>query len=155
MDQALIRAYLSTVYELPSPQGPVRASLDGDATTDPAQLPELLRGDFAVVTAFNPRSMALPRKVNEGRHIVMRDLLIIGCYRVEPCVGYDEGAVGSWREPSWLVHHMNRDESVAFGRVFRQNMVLVNRSARPELIVTDYTFDDIGTTVVGNWRVRS
>ena len=45
MDQALIRAYLSTVYELPSPHGPVRASLDGDATTDPALLPELLRGD--------------------------------------------------------------------------------------------------------------
>jgi hypothetical protein len=155
MDQALLRAYLASVYELPSPQGPVRASLDGDATTDPSQLPELLRSDFAVVTAFNPRSMALPRKVNEGRHIVMRDLLIIGCYRVEPCVGFEEGAETSWREPSWLVHHMNRDEAIAFGRVFRQNMVLVNRNARPELIVTDYTFDDIGTTVVGNWRVRA
>ncbi len=155
MDQALLRAYLSSLYEFPSPQGLVRVSLDGDAATDPLALPELLRTDFAAITAFNPRSMALPRKVNEARHLVMRDLLIIGCYRVEPCLAFEEGAETAWREPSWLVHHMNRDEAIAFGRVFRQNMVLVNRGARPELIVTDYTFDDVGTTIVGNWRLRS
>ena len=155
MDQALLRAYLSAVYELPSSNGPVRASLDGDATTDTALLPDLLRSEFAVVTAYNPRSMVLPRKTNEGRHFVMRDLLIIGCYRVEPCIGYEENGEGTWREPSWLVHHMNRDEAIAYGRVFHQNMVLVNRGARPELVVTDYTFDDVGTTVVGHWRVRT
>jgi Protein of unknown function (DUF3293) len=118
-------------------------------------LPELLQRPFAVLTAYNPRSMLLPRKVNEARHQVMRDLLILGVYRVEGCVGYEEDPEGTWREPSWIVHGMDRDEAVAFGRVFRQNTVLMCRGSRPELIVTDPTCDDVGKTYVGNWRVRS
>ncbi len=27
------------------------------------------------------------------------------------------------REPAWLVHAMDREEAVAFGRVFRQNTI--------------------------------
>jgi hypothetical protein len=155
MDQTLLRQYLATVYEFPSPQGPIRASLDGDAVTNPSTLPELLTKTFAVLTAYNPRSMLLPRKVNEGRHVVLRDLLILGCYRVEACVGFEDDPDGAWREPSWFVHGMDRDEAVAFGRVFRQNAILINRQGRPELVVTDPTFDDVGVTVAGNWRVRT
>jgi hypothetical protein len=80
--------------------------------------------------AYNPRSMLLPRKVNEQRHQVMRDLLILGVYRVEACVGYEEDPEGTWREPSWLVHGMDREEAIAFGRVFRQNAVLTCRGAQ-------------------------
>jgi hypothetical protein len=155
MDPNLLRNYLSTVYELPSPNGPVRASLDGDIVADLTSLPEVLTRPFSILTAYNPRSMLLPRKVNEARHMVMRDLLILGCYRVEACVGYEEEPEGTWREPSWLVHEMDKDEAVAFGRVFRQNSIVLCRSGRPELIVTDPTCDDIGRTIVGNWRVRS
>src|SRR5262249_40063217 len=155
MDQALLRSYLATVYELPTPNGPVRPSLDGDVVNDPSTLPELLTKGFTVLTAYNPRSMLLPRKVNEGRHLVLRDLLILGCYRVEACVGYEEEPEGTWREPSWLVHGMERDEAIACGRVFRQNTILVCRNGRPELIATDPTCDDIGKTYVGNWRVRN
>lgn len=155
MDQNLLRGYLATVYELPTTSGSLRVSLDGDIVTDPSTLPELLQRPFALLTAYNPRSMLLPRKVNEARHIVMRDLLILGVYRVEACVGYEEDPEGTWREPSWLVHGMDRDEAIAFGRVFRQNTVVLCRSARPELIVTDPTCDDVGRTTVGNWRVRS
>jgi hypothetical protein len=99
--------------------------------------------------------MLLPRKVNEGRHSVLRDLLVLGCYRVESAIGYEEEPEGTWREPSWLVHDISRDEAIAFGRVFRQNSVVFCRSARPELIVTDATCDDIGKTFLGNWRVRT
>ena len=155
METSLLRSYLATVYELPSANGPVRASLDGDVVTDPSTLPELLTRPFVVLTAYNPRSMLLPRKVNESRHVVLRDLLILGCYRVESCVGYEEDPEGTWREPSWLVHGMDRDEAIAFGRVFRQNSILVCKGARPELIVTDPTCDDLARSVVGNWRVRS
>ncbi len=155
MDQTLLRNYLATVYELPSVQGPVRASLDGDIVSDPTSLPELLTRSFAVLTAYNPRSMLLPRKVNDGRHLVLRDLLILGCYRVEACVGHEDDPEGTWREPSWLVHGMDRDEAIAFGRVFRQNAILFCNNSRPELIVTDPTFDDVGKTIVGNWRVRT
>jgi hypothetical protein len=155
MDQTLLRQYLSTVYELPTPNGPLRVSMDGDIITDPSKLPEQLTRPFALLTAYNPRSMLLPRKVNEARHNVMRDLLILGCYRVEPCVGYDEEPDGTWREPAWLVHAMDRDEAIAFGRVFRQNTILICRNERPELIVTDPTCDDVGHTVMGNWRVRT
>ena len=155
MDQMLLRQYMATVYELPTVNGPLRVSLDGDVVTDPSTLPELLTKTFTVLTAYNPRSMLLPRKVNEARHVVLRDLLVLGCYRVEQCVGYDEEPEGTWREPSWLVHGMDRDEAVAFGRVFRQNSILVSRNARPELVVTDPTCDDVGRTIVGNWRLRA
>ncbi|HEY3818890.1 MAG TPA: DUF3293 domain-containing protein [Polyangiaceae bacterium] len=155
MDQNLLRSYLATVYELPTPSGPLRVSLDGDIVADTTTLPELLQRPMAILTAYNPRSMLLPRKVNEARHQVMRDLLILGVYRVEGCVGYEEDPEGTWREPSWMVHGMDREEAVAFGRVFRQNTVVMCRGARPELIVTDPTCDDVGRTYVGNWRVRS
>ncbi|HEX3596453.1 MAG TPA: DUF3293 domain-containing protein, partial [Polyangiaceae bacterium] len=97
----------------------------------------------------------LPRRVNETRHVVMRDLLILGCHRVEQCVGYEEEPEGVWREPAWLVHGIEREEAVQFGRTFRQNTIVYCRSSRPELIVTDPTCDPIGKTYQGNWRVRS
>jgi hypothetical protein len=155
MDQSLLRQYLSTVYELPTANGPLRVSLDGDIVSDPSTLPELLTKPFVILTAYNPRSMLLPRKVNDQRHTVMRDMLILGCYRVEACVGYEDDPDSVWREPAWLVHGMDRDEATAFGRVFRQNTVVMCRSARPEVVVTDPTCDDVGKTYVGNWRVRS
>lgn len=154
MDHNLLRQYLATVYDLPTASGPLRVSLDGDIVQDPSALPELLTSSFTILTAFNPRSMLLPRKVNDARHTVLRDLLILGCYRVEQCVGYEEDPEGTWREPSWLVHGLDRDEAIAFGRVFRQNTIVVNRNARPELIVTDPTCDDVARAFVGNWRVR-
>ncbi|HEY4011869.1 MAG TPA: DUF3293 domain-containing protein [Polyangiaceae bacterium] len=155
MDQNLLRSYLATVYEFSTPAGPVRVSLDGDVVADTAALPELLLKPFALLTGYNPRSMLLPRKVNEQRHQVMRDLLVLGVYRVETCVGYEEDPEGTWREPSWVVHGMDRDEAIAFGRVFRQNTVVVCRNGRPELIVTDPTCDDLGTTHVASWRLRT
>jgi Protein of unknown function (DUF3293) len=154
MDQNLLRSYLATVFEFPTPMGPLRVSLDGD-TTESTALPDLLHRPFAVLTAYNPRSMLLPRKVNDQRHQVMRDLLVLGVYRVEACVAYEEDPEGTWREPSWMVHGMDREEAMAFGRVFRQNTIVLCRDARPELIVTDPTCDDLGRTYSGHWRVRA
>src|SRR4051812_21441563 len=150
MDHNLLRQYLATVYDLPTANGPLRVSLDGDIVQDASSLPELLVRPLTILTAFNPRSMLLPRKVNDSRHSVLRDMLIVGCYRVEACVGYEEDPEGTWREPSWLVHDMDRDEAVSCGRVFRQNTIGVNRSGRPELIVTDPTCDELAKTFVGN-----
>ena len=155
MDHNLLRQYLSTVYDLPSANGSLRVSLDGDVVQDVSTLPELLTRPFTILTAFNPRSMLLPRKVNDARHTVLRDLLVLGCYRVEQCVGYEDDPEGTWREPSWLVHGMDRDEAISFGRVFRQNSIVSNVSGRPELIVTDPTCDELSRTFTGNWRVRS
>jgi hypothetical protein len=47
-----------------------------------------------------------------------------------------------------------RDEAIGFGRTFRQNGIVYCRGARPELIVTDPTLDEIGRTFQGNWRIR-
>lgn len=154
MDQNLLRSYLATVYEFPTPTGLLRASLDGDPVAGTATLPELLQKTFAVLTAYNPRSMLLPRKVNEARHLVMRDLLVLGVYRVEGCVGYEEDPEGTWREPAWLVHGMEREEATAFGRVFRQNTVLVAKDGHAEVVVTDPTCDDLGKSYRGHWRIR-
>ena len=155
MDQNLLRAYFATVYEFPTQTGALRVSLDGENTPPSNALPELLTRQFALLTAYNPRSMLLPRRVNEQRHLVLRDLLILGCYRVEPCVGSEAEPDGVWREPAWLVHGMDRDEAISFGRVFRQNSVVFAHDGRPELIVTDPTADDVGRTFQGNWRLRS
>jgi hypothetical protein len=155
MDQALLRAYFSTVYELQTPSGPLRVSLDGENTLDPHGLPEILTRKFALLTAYNPRSMLLPRKVNDSRHQVMRDLLILGCYRVEPCMGSEAEPEGVWREPTWVVHGMDREEAVAFGRVFRQNTIIHADRGKPELIVTDPTADDVGKAFGANFRIRS
>lgn len=154
MDQNLLRAYLSTVYELPSSEGIVRASLDGEVNKDASALPELLGRRFALLTAYNPRSMLLPRKVNEQRNHVMRELLILGCYRVEPAVGYEDEPEVSWREPAWLVHDIDRQEAMDFGRTFRQNSIVYCADGKPELIVTDPTCDALGQTFPGHWRVR-
>ncbi len=154
MDQNLLRSYFGTVYELPSETAVVRASLDGELVKDTAGLPALLRQPFAILTAYNPRSMLLPRRVNESRHQVLRDLLILGCYRVEHCVGYDEEPEGVWREPAWVVHGIDRDEAIQYGRTFRQNTIVYCRDGRPELVVTDPTCDEVGRTFQGNWRVR-
>jgi hypothetical protein len=99
--------------------------------------------------------MLLPRKVNDSRHVVMRDLLILGCYRVEPCIGSEGEPEGVWREPTWVVHGMDRDEAVAFGRVFRQNTIIHSDRGKPELIVTDPTADDVGKAFGANFRIRS
>lgn len=154
MDQNLLRSYFSTVYELPDDAGVLRVSLDGEAVQDCSTLPALLQTEFAIITAYNPRSMLLPRRVNEQRQHVMRDLLVLGCYRVQGCVGYDEEPEGAWREPAWLVHGIDREEAVYFGRTFRQNTIIFCRSSRPELVVTDPTCDEVGRTHIGNWRVR-
>ena len=154
MDQNLLRSYFGTIYEMPTESGLVRASMDGELVKDLVQLPPLLRQDFAILTAYNPRSMLLPRRVNDARHQVLRDLLILGCCRVEHCVGFDEEPEGVWREPAWLVHNVSREDAILFGRTFRQNTIIYCRSARPELIVTDITCDEIGRTFTGNWRIR-
>ena len=156
MDQQLLRSYFSTIYELPTADGALRASLDGETVKDPTALPELLRTQFAVLTAYNPRSMLLPRRVNEARHQVMRDMLILGCYRVEPCVGFEaEKKESVWREPAWVVHGMDREEVIAFGRVFRQNVVIYSIDARPSIVITDPTADDVGRSFDGHWRPRA
>lgn len=154
MDQSLLRSYFATVYELPSEDGVVRVSMDGELVRDISLLPELLRRDFAILTAYNPRSMLLPRRVNDTRHQVLRDMLVYGCYRVEHCVGFEDEQDGVWREPAWVAHGIDRDEAIQFGRAFRQNTIIYCHSARPELIVTDPTCDDIGKTFQGNWRLR-
>lgn len=155
MDQNLLRSYFTTVYELPLESGLLRASIDGELVRDESALPELLQQTFAIITAYNPRSMLLPRRVNEARHQVMRDLLVLGCYRVEHCVGFEDEPEGVWREPSWLVHGIDRDEAIYFGRTFRQNSIVYCRNARPELVITDPTCDPVGKVYQGNWRVRS
>jgi hypothetical protein len=154
VDQNLLRSYFATVYELPSETSVLRASLDGELVKDADSLPGLLRQTFAILTAYNPRSMLLPRRVNETRHQVMRDLLILGCYRAEHCVGYDEEPEGVWREPAWVVYGIEREEAIHFGRTFRQNTIIYCRDSRPELVVTDPTCDEVGRTFQGNWRIR-
>jgi hypothetical protein len=155
VDQTLLRSYFATSYELPSEDGQIRASIDGEKVSDPSTLHPLLRSRFAILTAYNPRSMLLPRKVNEVRQQVLRDMLVLGRFRVEHCIGYDEEPDGVWREPAWVVHGIERQEAIMFGCAFRQNTIVFVENARPELVVTDTTCDIVGRSFPGHWRVRS
>ena len=74
---------------------------------------------------------------------------------VGPLLGFEDEPEGVWREPAWLVHGMDREEAISFGRVFRQNTIVVCRNGHPELVVTDPTCDDVGRTFLGNWRLRT
>jgi len=64
----------------------------------------------------------------------MRDLLILGCYRVECASGTRRTGRHNGAKPSWLVTASERDEasspSAAF---FRQNSIVRNKGGRPEL----------------------
>jgi hypothetical protein len=155
MDQGLLRSYLSTIYELPTPLGVLRVSLDGEIKSEPDKLPEILTQRFALLTAYNPRSMLLPRRINEQRHHVMRDLLVLGCHRVSQAVGYEEEPDGVWREPTWMVSGISREEAIAFGQVFRQNCVVYCDDGRPSLIITDATLDEIGKAIPAGWHIRT
>jgi len=155
MDQNLLHSYLATVYEFQSPSGLLRVSLDGDSTVDPSVFPDPLTRTFAVLTAYNPRSMLLPRRVNDARHQVLRDLLILGVYRVDQCVGVENEPDGMWREPAWFVHNMDRVEAESFGRVFRQNTIIWSTGGRPMLIVTDPTCDELGRVFPASFRMRA
>jgi len=154
VDQTLLRSYFATSYELPTEDGIIRASIDGELVNDPSSLPPLLRSRFAILTAYNPRSMLLPRKVNEVRQQVLRDMLVLGRFRVEHCIGYDEEPDGVWREPAWVVHGIERQEAIMFGCAFRQNTIILCDEGRPELVVTDTTCDVVGRGFPGHWRVR-
>jgi hypothetical protein len=155
MDQGLLHSYLSTVYEIQSPSGLLHVSLDGDASLNTTLLPEPLTKTFALLTAYNPRSMLLPRRVNDARHQVLRDLLILGVYRVDQCVGFDDEPESAWREPAWFVYNMDRTEAEAFGRVFRQNTIIWSTGGKPELVVTDPTCDELGKAYKASFRVRA
>src|SRR3954464_11140620 len=105
MDQTLLRSYFATVYEFPTQAGTLRASLDGEIVQDHSALPGLLTQRFAVLTAYNKPSMLLPRRVNEQRHFVLRDLLILGCYRVGACVGSEAEPEGVCTGTASLGHN--------------------------------------------------
>jgi len=113
MEQTLLRSYLATVYEFQTASGPLRASIDGAAVQDQASLPELLQRPFVVLTAYNPRSMLLPRKVNDQRHHVMRDMLILGVPRARGASRH--GSCTAWiaarRSPSVACSGRTRSSS--------------------------------------------
>jgi hypothetical protein len=80
--------------------------------------------------------------------------LILGCHRVEHCVGHDEEPDVGFREPAWVAHGIDREQALAFGRTFRQNAIIYCRDCRPELIITDPTCDRLGKSFQGSWRIR-
>jgi hypothetical protein len=158
LDARLLAVYLSTVYELPASAGAVRASLDGDARAAHTRLPDALRARFAIVTAYNPRSVVTAPAVNAQRHRAMHELLLMGGHQVEACVAHGQDAQGAtddtWREPSWFVRDIEREEAIAFGRAFRQNAIVFSDEGRPEIVATDADWDAPGKGYAAAWRVR-
>jgi hypothetical protein len=75
----------------------------------------------AFITAWNPESEGTPREENEARNArLLRDIEALGL-RALPAEGI--GPTG-WREESFLVPGISRDDAVALARKYRQNAIV-------------------------------
>ena len=88
----------------------------------------------AFITAWNPESEGTPLEENEARNAALRgDIEALGL-RVLPAEGI--GPTG-WREESYLVPGITRDDAVALARKYRQNaIVLIAEDGVPRLEIT-------------------
>jgi len=76
----------------------------------------------AFITAWNPRSEGTPREENDARNAALRhDIEALGLPAV-PAEGI--GPTG-WREESYLVPGITREDVVALARKYRQNAIVV------------------------------
>ena len=76
----------------------------------------------AFLTAWNPESEGTPREENETRNAALRgDIEALGL-RVLPAEGI--GPTG-WREESYLLPGISRDDAIALARKYGQNAIVV------------------------------
>lgn len=90
---------------------------------------------WGFLTAWNPRSVALPSRCNARRQAVLLESLA-GRYVLLPGVGFADA--GDWAEPSVFVAPISPGCCRRLGRLFGQRAVLVGRrGGAPELVWCD------------------
>ncbi len=82
---------------------------------------------MAIVTACNPYSRKGSEEDNNRRQRILRDEL--NTYAVYPAEGISKDKL--WREPSFLVLDIRRDDARKLGMRFQQNAVVFARKSEP------------------------
>ncbi|MGI9229358.1 MAG: DUF3293 domain-containing protein [Gammaproteobacteria bacterium] len=87
----------------------------------------------AFLTAYNPHSQCVGPDENEAAQQALQHCLQES--GLEFCQGSGDAVSGEWREPSFLVLGITREEALRLGREFGQNAVVwVERDGIPELV---------------------
>ncbi|MEK8088267.1 DUF3293 domain-containing protein [Thermithiobacillus plumbiphilus] len=122
---ALLKAYFDSRYTVCCDSGAVTFRIGGP-------LPDCLRRPFALVTAWNPRSVPLNRELNESRHAALRAQLDLEDWKYLPARG--EGT-NSWVEESLAILDIPLERALKLARQFGQNAIVWGDGQRSELVL--------------------
>ncbi|ADI15007.1 DUF3293 domain-containing protein [Truepera radiovictrix] len=87
---------------------------------------------FVLVTAYNPRSVALPDEENRQRNAALEEELQSRGLEYGPSSGASRD--GSWEEPGFVVFDLTADEARALGRRYEQHAVVWGEGERVALL---------------------
>jgi hypothetical protein len=130
----LAAAYLSTIYRVDAPAGPVLLRVGRGSRALDRLLQRSGRRTWAFVTACNPRSRRLPGWRNLVRQRRLRTLVQV--LRYPFLSGAGVGDDSAWPpEPSLLIVGISRPRACRLARLFGQNAIVVGRRARAAELV--------------------
>jgi hypothetical protein len=87
---------------------------------------------FALVTAYNPRSVTLHDEENRQRNAALEEELQARGLEYGPSSG--ASLDGSWQEPGFVVFDVTPDEARALGRRYEQHAVVWGEGERVALL---------------------
>lgn len=130
MDPALEAVYRDTDYYV-SDDPPLRLRIDEQSDDAIILLASFGVSTAAFITAWNPGSEQLSTEENDERQSQL--LSEIEKMRLNYFVGY--GEKDDWREYSYLILGIDKDDATALGKKFRQNAyVWIDESGIPRLV---------------------
>ena len=126
----LIRTYLETDYYV-SDDPPLLLKIGAENDDARILLASFGVTTAALITAWNPRSWKLSEDDNNARQEQL--LGEIETRHLNYLVGY--GECGDWREYSYLILGISREEAIELGGQFEQNaLVWLDQAGTPELV---------------------
>lgn len=130
----LERAYREAVYRIRVDGREVAFSFVGDPVGGDPAVP-LPAGDWAIITAFNPRGRALTHAENLARNESLRRELELSGFVHAPCEASD--GQGRHREPGYLITNASMDDGLRLARAFEQVAIVFGHGDRCGLLFTD------------------
>lgn len=130
----LADAYTRAHYRLPAPAGDLTLTFDPLARGRPVGPDDLPPGPWAILAAANPWSKSLPEPVNAARTAALRAEL--AARRLEAQSAVNAAPDGEWREDSFLVCGIGRDDVLALLRRHQQAAAVFGLGPRCGLLWT-------------------
>lgn len=134
IDPVLLQKYRDTEYRVHAGGSSFVLDLDHPSEELAALYRERRAASAAFMTAFNPYSQPSDDAQNAAANGRLRKELDSLGFDVLEAVGSDPA--GNWKEPSFLVLGVSRDQAKALGSAYRQNaIVFADADAAPELLL--------------------